>query len=294
MNKAFLGRLSLFGTAFIWATSFVILKNTLNSIGTFWVLAIRFTVSALLLGLFAVKKLGKMDKRSFRGSVMMGVCLTVAYVVQTYGLVYTTPGKNAFLTATYCVLVPFMAWAAYGRKPDMSNILATFICFGGIGLVSLSGAENGVNIGDMLTLICGVFYGIQIIMMEQYVADCDALSITTVQFGTAALLCWIGALLFETPPVNVPNSAWLSIAYMSVMCTAICFFLQAWGMKYTPSSTAAVIMTMESVLGTLISVIFYHEPMTFKLLLGFVLIFVAVLISETKPKIFRRKEKLNG
>lgn len=289
MSKGFLGRLALFGTAFIWGTSFVILKTTLDSIGALWVLAIRFTVSTLLLGLFAGKKLKKMDRRSFKGSVGMGLCLAVAYIVQTYGLMYTTPGKNAFLTATYCVLVPFMAWGVYKRKPDVSNIAAAFLCITGIGFVSLSGAGTGVNTGDILTLVCGVFYALQIIMMEQYVSDSDALSVSVIQFGTAALLCWAGALLFEAPPLSVPGSAWLSIGYLSVMCTAVCFFLQAWGMQYTPPSTSAVIMTLESVFGTLISVVFYNEPMTGKLLLGFALIFAAVLISETKPRLFQRK-----
>ena len=289
MSKGFLGRLALFGTAFIWGTSFVILKTTLDSVGTLWVLAIRFTISTLLLGLFAVKKLRKVDRRCLKGGVMMGLCLALAYIVQTYGLVYTTPGKNAFLTATYCVLVPFMAWGVYKRKPDASNIIAAFLCITGIGFVSLSGAGTVVNVGVMVALICGIFYGLQIIIMERYVADSDALSITVIQFGTAALLCWAGALLFEAPPVNVPGSAWLSIAYLSVMCTAVCFFLQAWGMQYTPSSTSAVIMTFESVFGTLLSVLFYYEPMTVKLLLGFALIFAAVLISETKLRLFQKK-----
>lgn len=290
-NMGFLGRLALFMTAFIWGTSFVVLKNTLDSVGTLWVLAIRFSVSAVLLALFAVKQLRRMDKRVVKGSVMMGLCLAVAYIVQTYGLKYTTPGKNAFLTATYCVLVPFMAWGIYKRKPDASNILAAFLCLIGIGFVSLSNLSEGVNVGDMLTLLCGVFYALQIIMMEQYAAHGEALSISTVQFASAAALCWVGALLFEQPPVAVPTAAWLNIAYLSVMCTAVCFFLQAWGMKYTPSSTAAVLMTLESVFGTFISVLFYHEPMTAKLLLGFALIFVAVLISETKPNLLKRRQK---
>lgn len=290
-NQGFLGRLALFMTAFIWGTSFVVLKSTLDSVGTLWVLAIRFTVSAVLLALFAVKQLKRMDKRVVRGSVMMGVCLAVAYIVQTYGLKYTTPGKNAFLTATYCVLVPFMSWGIYKRRPDASNILAAFLCLIGIGFVSLSDLSAGVNIGDMLTLLCGIFYALQIIMMEQYAAHGEALSISTVQFASAAALCWAGALLFEQPPVAVPAAAWLNIAYLSVMCTAVCFFLQAWGMKYTPSSTAAVLMTLESVFGTLISVLFYHEPMTVKLVFGFALIFVAVLISETKPNLFKRRQK---
>lgn len=289
-KKAILGRAAIFATTLIWGTSFVILKSTLDNIGTFWIMSIRFTVSALLLGLAANHKLFKMDKQVFRGSVMMGFCLATAYIVQTYGLKYTTPGKNAFLTATYCVLVPFMAWGIYKRRPTAANIIAALLCITGIGFVSLSDISGGVNIGDVLTLCCGVFYGLQIIMMEQYAGKCDALSISTVQFAAAALACWVGALIFEQPPQNLPGGAWLSIAYLSVMCTAVCFFLQAWGMKYTPSSTTAVIMTLESVFGTLISIIFYHEQMTFKLVLGFVLIFVSVLISETGGSFLKKKK----
>ena len=104
------------------------------------------------------------------------------------------------------------------------------------------------------------------------------------------MICWVGALLFEAPPVNVPLNAWGEIAYLSFVCTALCFFLQAWGMKYTNSSIAAMIMTLESVFGALASVLFYHEVITGKMLLGFVLIFFAVTCSELKLPFFRKKD----
>lgn len=289
-KKDFLGRLALFATALIWGTSFVIMKGTLDSIGALWVLALRFSIATLLLMLFSLKKVKLMSKSALKGSVLMGICLAAAYIIQTYGLMYTTPGKNAFLTATYCVLVPFMAWGIYRRKPGTANIIAALLCISGIGFVSLSSGFHDVNIGDILTLCCGVFYALQIIMMEQYEPESDALSISTIQFAAAAVVCWIGALLFEKAPAGVEASAWANIAYLSVMCTAVCFFLQAWGMKYTPSAPAAVIQTFESVFGALISVLFFDEPMTLKLFTGFTLIFVSVIISETNPKFSRIKK----
>ena len=290
-NKAVWGRLALLLTAFIWGTSFVVLKNALDSIGILWILAIRFTVSALLLGLAAGKKLRKLDRRTFRGSMIIGAFLATAYIVQTFGLNYTTPGKNAFLTATYCVLVPFLAWLIYKRRPGAHNLLAAVLCLTGIGFVSLSGAGSGFNKGDALTLGCGIFYALQIIAVEQYIHGGDAVSISAVEFATAALICWVGALLFEPAPGPLSGSMWLTIAYLSVACTALCFFLQAWGMQYTSSSTAAVLMTLESVFGTLVSVLFYHEPMTVKLVIGFALIFFAVLLSETGAGLFARRKR---
>ena len=281
-RKNFLGHLALWGTAFIWGTSFVILKEALDSIGTMWVLALRFIIAAALLLLAAGKRLKTLGRDGLRGGVLLGVCLAAAYIFQTYGLKYTTPGKNAFLTATYCVLVPFMVWAFFKRRPNAANIIAAFMCVFGIGLVSLSGTSP-FNIGDALTLVCGIFYALQIILTERFIGDCDALSLTGVEFGTAAVICLAGALIFESAPVALSLELWGSIAYMGVMCTALCFFLQTWGMRYTPSSTAAVIMTFESVFAIIISVIFYDEPVTVRLICGFTLIIASVIISERAP-----------
>lgn len=281
-RKNFLGHLALWGTAFIWGTSFVILKEALDSIGTMWVLALRFIIAAALLLLAAGKRLKTLGRDGLRGGVLLGVCLAAAYIFQTYGLKYTTPGKNAFLTATYCVLVPFMVWAFFKRRPNAANIIAAFMCVFGIGLVSLSGTSP-FNIGDALTLVCGIFYALQIILTERFIGDCDALSLTGVEFGTAAVICLAGALIFESAPVGLSLELWGSIAYMGVMCTALCFFLQTWGMRYTPSSTAAVKMTFESVFAIIISVIFYDEPVTVRLICGFTLIIASVIISERAP-----------
>lgn len=286
-RKNFLGHLALWGTAFIWGTSFVILKEALDSIGTMWVLALRFIIAAALLLLAAGKRLKTLGRDGLRGGMLLGVCLAAAYIFQTYGLKYTTPGKNAFLTSTYCVLVPFMGWGFYKRRPNAANIIAAFMCVLGIGLVSLSGTSP-FNIGDALTLVCGIFYALQIILTERFIGDCDALSLTGVEFGTAAVICLAGALIFESAPVGLSLEIWGSIAYMGVMCTALCFFLQTWGMRYTPSSTAAVIMTFESVFAIIISVIFYDEPVTVRLICGFTLIIASVIISEMIPLKFKK------
>lgn len=283
LNMGLMGRLAIFASSIIWGTSFVVLKNALDSMGTMWVLAIRFTVSALLLSIMARRHFRTLSKRCVKGSVFMGLCLAAAYIVQTYGLVFTSPGKNAFLTATYCVLTPFLAWLIYKRKPGMFNILAAIFCIAGAGFVSLNEGFNDVNIGDILTLACGFFYSFHIILLENYRDAGDAAIISALQFTAAAVVCWIGALMFEAPPQNVPAAAWMEIAYLSVMCTAVCFFLQAWGIKYTPASTVAIIMTLEAVFAVIFSVLFYNETVTTRMLIGFALIFIAVVLSEAKP-----------
>lgn len=115
--------------------------------------------------------------------------------------------------------------------------------------------------------------------------------LTTVQLATAAALCWLTAPLVSPLPQDVPVSAWLSIAYLSLMCTGVCYFLQALGQKYTSPQTASIILTLESVFGTLFSVVFYHERLSLKTVSGFALIFAAILISETKLSFLRGREE---
>lgn len=276
-------------TTLLWGSSFVILKNTLDSVPTLWILAIRFCGAAVILLLVCGKRLKKLDRDYIRGGAVMGVCMAVAYIVQTYGLVYTTPGKNAFLTATYCIMVPFLAWGISRKKPDGYNISAAVICLAGMGFVSL-GKDLSVNIGDALTIFCGLFYGLHIIATDKYVEGRDPLLLTALQFVFSGVLTLLAAILFEKPfPAEVPASAWLGIAYLCVMCSAACFLLQTLGQKYTPPSAAAVIMTLESVFGTVISIIFYHETLTAAIGVGFVLIFVSVIISETKLSFLKKQ-----
>lgn len=287
-NKANIGRLALIATTLIWGSSFVILKSTLDSITPLWVLAIRFGGAALIMLIACLPKLKKLDKQYIKGGAVMGLCLAFAYILQTYGLVYTTPGKNAFLTATYCILVPFLYWGIAGTKPDKFNISAAIVCLVGMGFVCL-GNDLSINIGDMLTICCGLFYGLHIIATSRAVEGRDALILTMLQFFFGGLVCLAGAAIFEPVPTDIPSSSWASIAYLTFMYTGLCFFLQTIGQKYTPPSQVAVILTLESVFGTAISVVLGQENLTFGIALGFCLIFCAILTSETKLSFLRRK-----
>lgn len=287
-DKANIGRLALITTTLIWGSSFVILKSTLDSITPLWVLAIRFGGAALIMLIACLPKLKKLDKQYIKGGAVMGLCLALAYILQTYGLVYTTPGKNAFLTATYCILVPFLYWAIAGTKPDKFNISAAIVCLVGMGFVCL-GNDLSINIGDMLTICCGLFYGLHIIATSRAVDGRDALLLTMLQFFFGGVICLAGAAIFEPVPTDIPSSSWASIAYLTFMCTGLCFFLQTIGQKYTPPSQVAVILTLESVFGTAISVALGQENLTFGIVLGFCLIFCAILTSETKLSFLKRK-----
>ncbi|NCB73983.1 MAG: DMT family transporter [Clostridia bacterium] len=291
-KNAILGRAALLITTLIWGTSFVVLKNTISSanpVPTLYILAFRFSGAAVLLALVFVKQLKSLDKKYIINGIVLGALLFGGYTVQTYGLLYSTPSKNAFLTAAYCVLVPFIAWFIYKKRPDKYNVIATVVCLVGVGFVSLKN-DKTVELGDLLTLCCSVFYAVHIVLTSKYIKGRSVALLTMVQFATAGVLSWISALATTPFPREMSAANVWSIIYLCVMCTAVCFLFQTFGQKHTPPSTAAIILTLESVFGAAFSVLINHEKLTPKLLSGFVLIFIAVIICETKLGFFKKRK----
>lgn len=289
-NRAALARAALFGATVIWGSSFFVMKNTLAEIPVFYLLAVRFLTGAAVLLLLSLKKLKSLKADTVLKGGILGALLFCGYVAQTFGLVYTTPGKNAFLTAFYCILVPFFYWAVARVRPDRFNILASVVCVAGIGLVSLTGGLS-IRTGDALTLLCGVFYALHIVSVAVFSKDHDIFLLTLVQFACAALLGSVCGVLFETFPRTVsPGSVW-SLVYLCFLATAAALLMQNIGQKYTPPSTAALILSLESVFGALFSVIFYGERLSLRTVSGFVLIFLAVILSETKLSFLKRKKE---
>ena len=282
----------LFAAAFIWGSSFFIMKNTLDVMPTLFLLAIRFTAGALLLGLVCGKRWRAFTPDYLWRGAVIGAFLFLAYSVQTYGLAGTTPSKNAFLTAVYCVIVPFLYWLAARQRPDRYNILAALLCIAGVGLVSLTDALT-VTYGDVLTLICAVFYASHIVAVAKVSPGKDIFLLTVFQFAFAALYAWVGGLLTEEFPAAAltRGDVLLSMAYLCVMATTVALLFQNVGMVWSDPASAAVILSLESVFGVLCSVVFYGDPVTPRLLAGFTLIFVAVVCSETKFSFLRKAER---
>ena len=144
-----------FIAALIWGSSFIVMKSAVDFLTPAVLLLIRFVLAAIFLAILFFSKIKNLSKENILGGMLTGCCLFAAYYVQTWGLSFTTPGKNAFLTAVYCAIVPFLVWIIHHKRPDIYNFIAAFICILGIGCVSLNG-DLSINIGDLLTL-CGGF-----------------------------------------------------------------------------------------------------------------------------------------
>lgn len=289
MGKNIQGSLLLLLAALIWGSSFIVMKSAVDFLTPAVLLFLRFSLAAILLSLLFIKKIKTLNFQQIKGGLITGSCLFGAYYVQTWGLNYTTPGKNAFLTAVYCAIVPFLVWLFYHKRPDIYNFIAAFICILGIGCVSLDGNLT-MNIGDFLTLCGGLLYAGHILLIKKFSEGIDGGVFTSLQFIGGAIVALILALTTENIGIilNIQPSIYLQILYLVVFATALTMFCQTTGQKYTSECKASLILSLESVFGVAFSIAFYGEVLTFKILLGFILIFVAIIISETKLSFLKK------
>lgn len=291
MNQQLVAKLALLLATLIWGSSFIIMKDALDDITTYYLLAIRFTGAFVLLGIVFWKKWKHINKEVIIAGFIMGTALIAAYAFQTFGLMDTTPGKNAFLTAGYCILVPFLFWGVAGTRPDKFNVIAAVLCIVGIGLVALD--DNlSVGRGDLLTLVCCVFYALHIVVSAKFTRTMDVMLLTIGQFFFAAMWSWVLAFLFE-PPLAVAEMSteiWMVLGYLCVFATAGALGLQTFGLKYTSPSAGALILSLESVFGVIFSIMVGAEEVTARLLIGFAVIFFAIVVSETKLEFLQNKK----
>lgn len=286
--KRILPKFALFSAALIWGSSFFIVKNTVDIFPTNFLLAIRFTIGCLLLCVLFPKKLTQLNRTCLWQGIVLGLLIFTAYCIQTIGLTDTTPGKNAFLTAAYCILVPFLYWITDKRRPDLYNFSAAFLCLAGIGLVSFDGSFS-MRFGDAMTLISALFFAAHIVAGVRFGGKSDPILLTILQFGTAAVCSWVLGFTTETFPKEIPLNAALGLLYLAVFATTIALLLQNIGLKYADPTSGAILLSLESVFGVLFSMLFYQERLTLRLGAGFLLIFIAVILSETKLSFLRKK-----
>ena len=171
----------------------------------------------------------------------------------------------------------------YGTGATVAAKLTAAVLFLlGIGILSLDGESGGLNRGDVLTLVCGVLYAAQIISVGRCNERMDTYALIVLEFAFAALtgLCW--SLATERGmPIQWNMQSIGSILYVAVFSTMLASSCQNIAQKLAPTSHAALLMSLESVFGALSGVIFLGEKLTIRMGMGFLVIFAAVVLSET-------------
>lgn len=272
--------------AFIWGSTFVLVKEALNDSSPLVLNSARMVVAAVLLAIFYRKKITVLTKPALTAGVVVGIFLYLGYAFQTSGLKLTTPSKSAFLTGTSSVLVPLLLVAIWRAHIHLWRVAGIMLALIGLFLMTVPGGGAGladfakVNLGDILTIGCAFCFAFQIIFLGHASQRFPFEQIAVLQVGTAAVLMTLSAPLLEHPHFRPTGTVIAAVLITGILCTAVAFTVQSWAQQFTPATHTALIFTTEPVFAWLTSFIYLHERLGLRAGAGALLILGGVLVSE--------------
>ena len=284
------GIIGLVTVTIIWGGGFVASDIALKTLAPFQIMFLRFLIGAICMGVLARKELKTITKDEIFCGFLLGAALFTGFALQIVGLQYTTASKNAFLTATNVVMVPFIAFILERKKIELKSIAGAILALTGAGILSLQSGFS-IGLGDSLTLGCAIGFAFQIYLTGKYVHRIRPAILNFMQMLSACILSFIGLLLSGKISLEgVSSSGWIAMFYLGLVSTTLCYFLQTWAQKHVDETKSAIILSMEAVFGTVFSVILLQEEVTSQMILGSITILLAVLVSELSIK---KKEKIS-
>jgi len=274
--------------ALVWGSGFV---------GNAWVLgagfsplqliAVRMFIASICLCTFFRDNLKTISKAEIGIGVLLGAFLFLGFTSQTYALLFVTASVNAFVTAVYVILTPFIRRIIIKDKLDYFANIGAALTVVGIGFISLDGGFD-VSVGVILTLICAVFYALQTVFTDKYTKIYSPINLTIVMIVFNAICASVASAVIDDMP-TMTVGAFLSLLYLGIVCTFAAYLCQNIGQKYTTAVNAAIIMSMESVFGALLAVIILGDDLSGQMILGMAIVFIAIIIAETKLQFIKRK-----
>ncbi len=265
--------------AVIWGGGFVASKIALNSITPFYLLGIRVLGAGLILSVILWSKIRHADRQTIKVGLALGMFLLIGQGMQIFALQYTTPGKQAFLVASYTLFIPFISWVILKRRPQLASILAGIIMLIGIAFLSLN--ENlTIGFGDGLSILSAIFFAVHMVLISRIVRQYDPLQISVFQLLSAGSIGLMLGIVFEPPLIEISSESGLALGYLLFINTAIASSVQNFAQKFTTATRSSIIVSLESVFGLFFSILILNEQFTNKMIFGIMLIVVAVVISK--------------
>ena len=278
-TKKYLGVLGLLTVTIIWGGGFVASDLALETLTPFQIMFIRFMIAAVIMTVLGRDSIRTITREEIKCGIMLGAALFGGFALQIIGLQYTTPSKNAFLTATNVVIVPFIALVIYRKKIPVKSLIGAGMAIVGAAVLSLQ-SDFSIGAGDILTLACAVCFALQIFLTGEFVGKIRPTVLNFLQMTTAFVLSGIGLIVTGSFHFAPSTGSLLAVLYLGVVSTTITYLLQTVSQKYVDETKSAIILSMEAVFGTVFSVILLHEDVTVRMVIGSMLILAAVLVSE--------------
>ncbi len=298
-NHKLKGNLLLLLTSFVWGTAFISQSKGVEEISASAFIGIRSILGGLvlipLILFLDIKKkkectVPKNTKTLLTGGVICGLFLCLASTLQTAGMIYTSPGKSAFITALYMVIIPIIG-LFMKKRPRPVMLVSVVIAICGLYLMCIKEGST-INKGDLITLACAVLFAGHIMAVDYFSPRVDGVKLACLQFFVCGILNLAFTFMFEKVELSPILKCWKSVAYSGIMSCGVAYTLQIIGQKYTDPTSASILMSLESIFAALTTSVLVScgwqitgGALSGREIMGCVLMFTAVILVQLPTKI---------
>jgi drug/metabolite transporter (DMT)-like permease len=270
----------------IWGSTFFLIKDIVSRVPVADLLAVRFGLASVALGVLAGSRL-RLTRRLLGQGAALGLLYGVAQILQTVGLAHTSASVSGFITGLYLVATPLLAALVLRSRISGVTWLAVGLATVGLGVLSMRGFSIGY--GELVTLVAAIVYAGHIVALGRVSTAPNALSLALVQMITITIVCTVAAVwpsASSPAGIQLPDRAsdWLIMIYLAVAAGAVTMLLQTWAQANLDASRAAVIMAMEPVWAAGFAVALGGESLSARMIIGGVVILSAMYLVELAPR----------
>lgn len=272
--------LLLFMVAIIWGTAFVAQSIAGRYQVAYLFNGVSFMLAALILIPF-IPRGQKLSAEQWNWMLIAGLLLFAATAMQQVGLLYTKVANASFLTSLYAVFTPFLLWLGFRERPHWLDMIAVALAGIGAFMLSTSGRFEAQP-GDLLELLGSIFWALHFVVLGKYASKFESISFASGHFFISGFINFVIGLFFEDMSILAALPLLGAILYRATLSIGIGYTLQVWGQKHTPPTDAALILGLEAVFAVIAAWLLLDQSLILIQILGCVLIFIAVLISQFK------------
>jgi len=293
MPKRTLAHLLLLATALVWGATFSLVKAAIADVSPLLFNLLRMLIASVVLAVINRHHLREVTRPQLSAGALAGLFLGAGYQFQTLGLAHTTPAKCAFITGMLVVLVPIFTLIPAIRpvgtpRPSILAGIGTFLGFAGLLLITtpagtvLSNLVSNMAAGDLIAFVGAVAFAGHLLVLAHTSRSMPAGLLATLQVSFAALT------MLVTVPLEPAHAAFtvpviLALAVCSLLGTVAAFTIQSFAQQVLPPTHTVLILTFEPVFAWLTSLLFFHEVLGRRALLGAALILAGIAVVELLP-----------
>jgi drug/metabolite transporter (DMT)-like permease len=277
--------LLLVGVTVVWGWTFVAVRDAIALYGVLGFLSVRFALAAATLAPYAARKVAR---RTLVAGAGIGLVLALGYLLQTTGLRFTTPTNSGLITGLFVVFAPLADRLLFGAHPSRPVLVAVLLSLLGMFLLA-GGGPDGVNRGDLLTLLCAGALGLHIALLSRYAHAHDASGLAFAQMLSMALVFGFLWPLFE-PVIFPPREVWMPLVATGLVGSAGAFWVQTFVQQRISAARTAVILTTEPIFAAFFGYWLAGDRLVLVQIFGAALILSALAASEVAPAVVDRSE----